>query len=59
MEDCEGNELKPGDRVESIYDPKETGTVTEGDHLIYDDEPQTEYKIIASEYLIKIQGFPK
>ena len=61
MKDYNNNELKPNDRVKSIYvglgyETENFGTITaDGKHLIYDDEPQTEYKILDSRYLIKCQ----
>lgn len=58
MKDYNGEELKPGDEVRSVYldfEPENIGTITNDGYIIYNDEPETEYQILASEYLIKIK----
>lgn len=58
MKDYNGIELKPGDRVQSVwtnYEPKNIGTITPEGYIVYDDEPDVEYQILDSVYLIKIE----
>lgn len=58
MKDYNGEELKAGNRVRSVYidyEPENIGTITKDNCIIYDDEPETEYQVLASEYLIKIK----
>lgn len=58
FEDYNGEILKAGDRVRSIYIFEESnniGTITENNCIIYDDEPDVEYAILDSRYLIKIR----
>lgn len=55
--DYNGDLLKAGDRVRSVYaqyEPNNIGTITKDGCIIYDDEPETEYQILDSRYLIKI-----
>lgn len=55
--DYNGDLLKAGDRVRSIYarcEPDNIGTITAEGFIIYDDEPETEYQILNSKYLVKI-----
>ena len=55
--DHNGGLLKAGDRVRSIYteyEPDNIGTITAEGFIIYDDEPETEYQVLDSRYLVKI-----
>ena len=55
--DYNGDLLKAGDRVRSIYarcEPDNIGTIRAEGFIIYDDEPETEYQILNSKYLVKI-----
>lgn len=57
--DYNGKPLKRNDRVKSIYanyEPNNIGTITDDGCVVYDDEPETEYRILNSAYLIKIEG---
>ena len=56
MKDYNGIELKDGDRVKSVYslEPKNIGTI-KGEYIVYDDEPNEEYQILDSGYLIKVE----
>ena len=57
--DYNNNKLESGDRVRSIYaraEPENIGTITKDGYIIYDDEPETEYQILDSRYLIKIDN---
>ena len=56
--DYNGALLKPRDRVRSIYpcELNNIGTITENGCIVYDDEPETEYQILDSRYLVKIES---
>jgi len=57
MEDYNGEEIKAGDRVQSVYncEPNNIGTITKDGYIIYDDEPDEEYQILDSKYLVLIK----
>ena len=57
--DYNGNLLKTGDRVKSVYhnyEPDNVGIITKDGFIIYDDEPETEYQVLDSRYLIKLKS---
>jgi len=57
MEDYNGEELRADNRVMSVYKCEPgIGTITKDGYIIYDDEPEVEYQILDSKYLVKLKN---